>query len=117
MNLALVCYLENHPLTSRGLFVDAIQVIRPGGNMELLGVALLGMVLTAQKAETSATLHGPADALTERHQDPRVSAEPRLREIDQNRLHQTLGETRFQSACRAGAQLSATDAIKLALSR
>jgi predicted ATPase len=117
MNLALVSYLENDPLTSRRLFVDAIQVIRRGGNLELLGIALLGMALTAQNPETSATLHGAADALTERHEDPRVSAEARLREIDQNRLQQTLGETRFQSAYQAGAQLSATDAIKLALSR
>jgi predicted ATPase/DNA-binding SARP family transcriptional activator len=116
MNLGLVYYLENDQLTSKRLFVDAIQVIRRGGNVELLGLALLGMALTAQNADTSATLHGAADALTERHEDPLISAEARLRESDRNRLRQTLGETRFESAYQVGAQLSATDAITLALS-
>ena len=117
MNLGLVCYLENDPLNCRQLFLDALGVIRRADNLELLGVALLGIALTAENAETSATLHGAADAVTERREDPRFSVEERLRAIDHERLRQTLGETRFQTVYEAGAQLSATDAITRALSR
>ena len=116
MNLGLVCYLENDPRTCRQLFLDALEVIRRADNLELLGVALLGIALTAQNAETAATLHGAADALIERREDPRVSVEERVRGIDQTRLRQTLGETGFQTAYQAGAQLSTTDAITRALS-
>jgi tetratricopeptide (TPR) repeat protein len=114
MNLGLVYCLQQDQAQARRLFVDAFNVISQGGNAELLAQALLGLALTTANADTAATLHGAADAV-KRPEDPIGSMEMRLREADHARLRQALGERRFQRAYESGFQLSATDAIALAM--
>ncbi len=124
-NLAVIRLIQGRPADAAPLVRTCLLVIRRIGPGMTLGAM---MIFAAACCATwqgdylrAARLHGAGDADIAASLELRVinwsAAEQELRQRDQDRLRETLGEAAYQEAYQAGARLSLAQAIEVALGR
>jgi tetratricopeptide (TPR) repeat protein len=112
-------YLEAVPLVRRNLLIS--RRVGPGMEQAMWLFVAACCAGWQDPAEIAARLHGAADAAIEAALALGTIGwsppEQRLRETEQARLRERMGDAAYEAAAKAGARLSPAQAIELALGR
>ncbi len=122
MDQALLLLIQGKHASAEPIVRGSLLVARRIGLLFAIGEDLLAAACVASwrgQHDKAARLHGAADvAIARELADHTISwsaAERRLQQREQDQLREMMGEQAYRDACRAGAGLSVSDAVALAL--
>ena len=119
-NLGWVAREEGDLKEANLRFTEAVRLNRRSGDGTVIGYALLGLACVAGDAaawRTSAVLHGLAQAIMDKRDEPWQWPEAGYRQASLDEAKGSLVGTHFQEAYDEGTALSLADGIELALRR